>query len=395
VTAHFASLDKHHERHDVSHLARQQSPVFESFFMGGFECSSHRRSDGVRLDLLEATKHDRLSEDDYRLLKQNGLHSGRDGLRWHLIEVAPGQYDWSSFLPMLRAAKATGIQVIWDLCHYGWPEHLDIWSKAFPESFARFAAAAAQIVCDETDEPPFYCPINEISFWAWAGGDVGLMNPSALKRGGELKRQLVRAKIAAIEAVKAVDPRARFISAEPVIHVTTGSRKRRDIAAAEAFRLSQFEATDLLLGLKEPELGGRADMLDLIGVNFYPDNQWYLGGSTIPLGHHAYRPFADMLEEVSQRYRRPVLISETGAEGSARPAWLHYVGAEVSDAQARGVQVEGICLYPVLDYPGWEDGRTCEVGLLGIADKTGRRKVCARTAAEIRRQSNLTIVADA
>ena len=39
-------------------------------------------------------------------------------------------------------------------------------------------------------------------------------------------------------------------------------------------------------------------------------------------------------------------------------------------AQARGVQVEGICLYPVLDYPGWENGRTCEVGLLGIAPES-------------------------
>ena len=28
--------------------------VFKSFFLGGFECSNHRRSDGRRLDLLAA-----------------------------------------------------------------------------------------------------------------------------------------------------------------------------------------------------------------------------------------------------------------------------------------------------------------------------------------------------
>src|SRR3712207_8963919 len=39
-------------------------------------------------------------------------------------ETAPGRYDWSSFLPMLRAARDRGIQVIWDLCHYGWPENI-------------------------------------------------------------------------------------------------------------------------------------------------------------------------------------------------------------------------------------------------------------------------------
>ena len=56
------------------------------------------------------------------------LRTVRDGLRWHLIETPPGHYDWSSFLPMLRAATAAGVQVIWDLCHYGWPDDIDIWS---------------------------------------------------------------------------------------------------------------------------------------------------------------------------------------------------------------------------------------------------------------------------
>ena len=40
-----------------------------------------------------------------------------------------------------------------------------------------------------------------------------------------------------------------------------------------------------------------------------------------------------------------------------------------------GVPVEGICLYPVLDYPGWADERHCPVGLLGFADESGRRCV--------------------
>ena len=44
---------------------------------------------------------------------------------------------------------------------------------AKPASFARFAGAAAQIVRDETDAVPFYCPVNEISFWAWSAGDAG------------------------------------------------------------------------------------------------------------------------------------------------------------------------------------------------------------------------------
>jgi hypothetical protein len=50
------------------------------------------------------------------------------------------------------------------------------------------------------------------------------------------------------------------------------------------------------------------------------------------------------------------------------------------------VPVEGICLYPVLDYPGWENERTCEVGLLSGANELGRRRVCSGLARELRRQ---------
>src|SRR3954468_9499928 len=115
--------------------------TFASFFQGGFECSSHRRRDGVRLDLIRATSHDRHVASDYRQCAELGLRTLRDGLRWHLIEKTPGQYDWSSWLPALEAAEREGVQVIWDLFHYGSPDWLDQGSSDFAESFAAFAMA--------------------------------------------------------------------------------------------------------------------------------------------------------------------------------------------------------------------------------------------------------------
>ena len=99
--------------------------LFETFFQAGFECSSHRRRDGKRVDVIAATEHDRAAAADYRQLAALKLRTARDGLRWHLIERSPGQYDWSSFLPMLKAARDLDIQVIWDLLHYGWPDHIE------------------------------------------------------------------------------------------------------------------------------------------------------------------------------------------------------------------------------------------------------------------------------
>ena len=360
-----------------------------SFFLGGFECSSHKRADGRRLDLLRTTFHDSLAAQDYQQLQAFGISAARDGLRWHLIEPIPGQYDWSSVLPMLDAARSTGMRIIWDLCHYGWPDHLDIWSPDFITSFARFSREAARLVKDHTGRSGLYCPVNEMSYWAWAGGDMAQINPCATGRGGELKRQLVRAAIAAAKAIREVDLRAKFVTAEPIIHVAPGGWGPEAERDAENYRLSQFEATDLLTGRLEPQLGGEDACLDIVGLNFYPGNQWYLGGSTIPMGHHDYRPLSQMLIEVYDRYRRPILITETGAEGSAAASWLHYVCSEVEEALERGVPVMGICLYPVLDYPGWENDRMCEVGLLGAPGAGGSRNVHEKLAAELRRYGHL------
>jgi hypothetical protein len=350
-------------------------PDFESFVMAGFECSSHRRSDGQRLDLLRATGHDPWAFSDYRQIAGLGLKVARDGVRWHLIESRRGRYDWSSFLPILDAARAARVEVIWDLCHYGWPDDLDIWSAEFVERFSSFAAAVARLIRDRSDTRLLFCPVNEISYFAWAGGEIGRMQPAGQGRGAELKRQLVRASIAATEAIKAVDPAARFITAEPLIHVDAGLGPEDVQRDAKLYRQSQFESIDMLTGRAAPELGGHPALVDVVGLNYYPDNQWYLNGSTIPLGHHAYRPLSDMLGEVYERYGLPLMIAETGAEGHARPYWLHYVADQAKAAILAGTPVLGLCLYPILDYPGWDNERTCHVGVLSAPDGHGRRSI--------------------
>jgi hypothetical protein len=360
--------------------------LFDSYFLGGFECSTHRRRNGRRLDLLAMTGHERVVAQDYRWMVRHGIRTVRDGVRWHLIEASPGCYDWSSFLPMLHASRDVGVQVIWDLCHYGWPDGIDIWTPPFVERFSRFAKAVAKLVRDETDSTPFYCPVNEISYWSWAGAEVARFNPLARGRGPELKHQLVRAAVAAIEAIWSVDSRARIVQVDPVIHVVARPGRPGDRKPAEDYRRAQFQAWDMLSGRLIPGLGGQPKYLDILGVNYYSDNQWFLGGETIKLGHPLYRPFREILAEIHQRYERPLFVAETGAESEARAPWLRYVAGEVRAAVEAGVPVEGICLYPITDYPGWTNGRHCKVGLLGPLDKEGRRAVYQPLADELRRQ---------
>lgn len=354
--------------------------------MAGFECASQRRADGKRLDLLASTGHAAHVATDYAMIVAHGMRAARDGMRWHLIERAPGFYDFSSVEPMAQAAAAAGVQPIWDLCHYGYPDGLDIWSHAFPERFARFARAAARFLKEQSDEVPYFCPVNEMSFWAWAGGDMAKFNPTARGRGDELKRQLARAAIAAIDAVREVEPRARFIVAEPSINVAPNGDSPQAIEDAANYCEAQYAAHDMLVGRLNPELGGSPDKLDIVGVNFYPDNQWVLGGPPIPMGQYNYRPFREMLAEIAVRYGRPVIVSELGAENTARPAWLYYVAQEVAAAREAGAKVEAMCLYPILDYLGWDNDRCCDVGLFGDADANGERCVYGPLAEELARQ---------
>lgn len=334
------------------------APLLKSFWMAGFECSCHINSAGARLDMTEALQHDFYAAQDYARLRGLGIAVARDGLRWQLIDRA-GEYSWESWLPMLDAARAQGVQVIWDLCHYGWPDDLDIFSGAFVERFARFAREAARIQLERTGEPGFYAPVNEISFFTWAATRE-LMFPYAYGRDQELKRQLVRAAIAAAEAVRSVDPRARLLYPEPLIHNVPPRWRPWHTEPSARQRASQFEAWDMIAGRISPELGGAERHLDVIGINFYAANQWEVpggrklhwdAGSNDP----RWRPLHLLLEEVWERYRRPLLIAETSHYGIGRAPWLEEIARECRIALERGVPLQGVCLYPILDRFDWDD----------------------------------------
>ena len=361
---------------------------FDSFFMAGFECSSHRRRDGVRLDLIRATGHDRHVLNDYRLCRELGFRTVRDGLRWHLIGKAPGNHDWSSWMPALEAAEEVGMQVIWDLFHYGSPDCIDQAAPDFPDRFTDFALAAIEVQQSVSKRPPLLCPLNEINFISWAVDD-GYFPQVGPKQRGWFKHQLVTTAIAVSRAIKREWPDATIIWAEPLIHIAPHDRRRSTLRAAQQNLQGMYEAYDWIMGKAKPELGGDPSFVDFVGLNFYPHNQWYFKGPTIPMGHHEYRPLADMLIEMAERYEKPLLLSETGAEGTGKPSWLHYVCNEVRDAMARGADVRGICWYPITAYPGWDNSRHAETGLLSTVVANGSRHVDEKLRAEFEAQTEL------
>jgi hypothetical protein len=299
--------------------------VFRSFWMGGL-----------------AEHGDRVDE-DFRRLKEFGIRTVRESLGWRDIERG-GRCDFAPAKAVAEAAQARGLQVIWTLCQHGWPGDVDPLARGFPLRFARYAAQAARFVRRHAEGAPVYVPINEPSYLAWLACEG---------RGEECtrrwRRQLAQAAILACEAILDVDPRARFVHAEPLMHLVPPAG-RPDLAAACAHGFEdQFYFWDLLTGSEEPVLGGGSRYADYLGVNYYVGNQLELESGK-PLAWHLDDPrrarLSALLQSVHERYGRPLLISETGHHGVRRDYWVREVDDEVRIARAAGVPVEGICLYP-------------------------------------------------
>lgn len=365
---------------------RHHPRLFQSFFQGSFPCSTACRTPGKRLDMVISSGHDMLLRKDYAALVDLHLLTARDGARWHLIEKTPNQYDWSSFLPMVEAARDHQLQVIWELAHFGYPEHITIWKAGFVDHFERYAREMARIIRDQGIQQPFFTPVNQISFWSWAGAEVARFNPHASQRGKELKRQLVRASLAAIEAIREIIPDARFVLTDPLVQIAHPSDNPDTKPGADAQHQAQFEAWDMLAGRVDKELGGREDYLDILGLNYYPDNHWFFPDRPMDRDDPVRAPLHILLAQYWQRYQRPMLIAETGAEGDARSPWLQEVSENVAVALDQGIAIEGISLYPVVAYPAWADDRRSPGSLLGLADPNGNRTVDENLALVLRSQ---------
>jgi hypothetical protein len=303
-----------------------------------------------------------------------------------LIERERGAYDFETVLPLLDAAQETGVEQIIDLFHFGWPDHLNIFDQVFVDAFELYAAQVARLLRTHGICNPVIAPVNEISFFSWAGGDRAYINPFKQGRGPELKQQLVRAAVKAAQVLIAELPGTRLLWPEPVIHIVGNPEKAGDEDDAEAYRVSMYEAWDMLSGRSHPEFGGSPGVLHMLGINFYDRNEWINYGRTLERSDLLYRPFHLILLEVWNRYGVPMTVSETGTEDEKRPEWFAYIAGEVRRAVALGVPVHGLCIYPILNHPGWDDDRHCHNGLFDYAEANGNREVYQPLASEIERQ---------
>jgi hypothetical protein len=338
--------------------------MFRSFFLAGFEGSTGYNRHGHWFDQVVATGHDRTVDEDYRQLAELDIFGARETIRWPLVDLGRGRFDFSTVEPFLKAARRHGVEVIWDLFHYGYPLGLDLWSDEFPKRFADYCYAVGRYIAERTDGTCAFTPVNEPSFMAYAGGEVGLFAPHVTGRGWDLKVALTRAAIQGIEALWAACPGARIVNVDPLCRVACPSHHPDLEDEVRDFneRLV-FQSWDMLCGQVLPELGGSRAHLDIIGINYYWTNQWEWGAPPRPDG--VIPPLADddprrwrlndLVRRVWERYGGEVMLTETSHIGDNRGRWLREVAEESELLLRDGVPIRGACLYPILGMPEWHD----------------------------------------
>jgi hypothetical protein len=81
--------------------------LFPSFFLGGFECSTHRTPEGRRLDVVASTQHDVLAREDYALCRAVGPRAVREAARWPRLDRG-GALDLAEVRRLARLGRAAG-----------------------------------------------------------------------------------------------------------------------------------------------------------------------------------------------------------------------------------------------------------------------------------------------
>lgn len=366
---------------------------------GGVECTVHRIGDGYR-DQLVLTGHDR-RPDDLERFAALGLKTLRYPVLWE--RTAPDgleKADWRWADERLALLRSLAIRPIVGLVHHGsGPASTNLLDPSFASGLARYARAVAERYPWVED----YTPVNEPLTTARFSCLYGHWYPHGCEPLSFLRSLLnqCRAVVAAMEAVRSVNPGARLVQTED-LGKTHATPALADQAAFENER--RWLTTDLLcgrvgadhplrpymlrVGIREEELDWFLEHPcppDVMGFNHYLTGErflderverypaWSHGGN----GRTAYADVAAvrvlaqgpdgpyrLLREASLRYGRPLAVTEAhlGGPPDEQARWLHEVWTAAVRLRGEGADVRAVTVWSLLGAVDWDSLLTRERG---------------------------------
>jgi len=337
------------------------------------------RHGGRVLDEYELTGHLGQWRSDLARAADTGATAIRYGLPWYRVNPAPGVFDWEWADAVIgHLATETGMEIILDLVHYGSPAWL-AGSFADPSYAAAVARYAGEVARRYRGAVRAYTPLNEPLVTASFCGMRGIWPPYLSGDHGwaRVVTAVATGVQAAVQAIREADGEAEIVHVEAVqVYETADDSLLGELRLWE--RRSELP-TQLITGQLGPEdsmwswlenhgvtgttlrrLASEGVMPDVIGLNYYPELSCRelvrLDGNVV---HVAYDGgmgrLAQVLRQWHARYRSPLMITETGVEGSTgkKLEWLDELVAGLRVLRREGVPVVGLTWWPIMDFVDW------------------------------------------
>lgn len=347
-------------------------------WMTGFECSTFPQTG---MDELALTQHDRFWGSDIVRARDAGCRVVRYGIRWHVVNPRPHQWDWSSVDGPMELMRHLDMEPIVDLFHFGVPEWLGtgVLTSIFPD----FQAELCREFARRYPWVRWYTPTNEPYIMAQFGGETGAWYPYGqgsrtfvqairnVARGlcegwGEIVRERPDARMMVSDTCEyhhAPDERAAehaaFLNERRfLMHDLYGGRLGDDHAMRPFLLEHGMDERDLWWFEEHPA------PLDVVGLDHYPHSEHaYRIGSRGELVDET-QPLelqlgpGELARQYHARFGRPVLFAETGAPGddATKIAWLERVVDATRSARESGVPVIGITWWGLIDQVDWGSG---------------------------------------
>jgi hypothetical protein len=327
-----------------------------------------------RVDQMELSGHYRRWREDFGLVRELGIEYLRYGPPYYRAHLAPGKYDWSFADETFNELSRLGITPIADLCHFGVPDWVGGFDNPdWPHHFAEYARAFA----DRYPWIRLYTPVNEIFVAAAFSGPERLVEPARHRRPRlrARARAPVPRNVMAMRAILAsqgmigrtpCSSRASRASTSTPRRPTRRPRRVLQRAALPRarphLRARRVDGHVRVPGRERPHPRrvplvprARRKPYCVLGTDYYATNEHLVrgDGAVVPSGE--IFGYYVLTRQYFQRYRLPVMHTETNADEPDSARWLWKEWAQMVRLKQDGIPIVGFTWYSLTDQVDWDN----------------------------------------
>jgi beta-glucosidase len=346
----------------------------------GIECSAPTIARGRRQDELRKTGHwDRYAE-DLALVAAWGIRYLRYGIPFHVVARHRDRFDWAWTDRALAAVRASGIEPIVDLMHFGVPGDLrGMGDPRLPQRFVAYAAAFAE----RYPWVRWYTPVNEPLVGATFSAALGWWNERASDDRSYVAAidGVATCAAAGMAVIRERRPDAIFLQSdacESYLPTSTAA-----LGHAAFLQERRFLGWDLAYGRRPAEAVARwlvesgmapsrldwfeangSDAGCIVGHDYYIGNEWMVepDGRTRSATADERQGYAALARDYHGHFGLPFMLSETNIDGEAAPRWLARTWNDALQLRLEGLPIRGYTWYGFVDHVDWDSCLRTDAG---------------------------------